>query len=369
MAGPNANSVHQELINHLLGPILPYYLDPGVSEIMINGHDEIFVDGPRGMERLDVALEDAMALKSLTRVILQFSGKRLTATDLSMEARMPNGARVHIVQDPASRAGMTLAIRQFGSAPPTLDQLMASGSLSPEAAKFLDTQVTQHRNIIISGGTGTGKTTLLGILAKMMDPTERIITIEDVAELNLGLPHVVPLEAQLPDAKGQGGIAIRDLFRATLRMRPDRILVGECRGGEALDMIQAMNSGHAGSISTVHADDPGRAMSRLETLCLMADVEIPIVAVRRQLVEAIDIVVQIQRLGRQRRVIEIAEVVKDDAGTGAYAMTPVFHRDASDPDASLLPPNPTCRIGYDNGTRPDCPARLNGQRGNEAMRQ
>jgi pilus assembly protein CpaF len=264
---------------------------------------------------------------------------------------------------------MTLAIRQFGSSPPSLDDLVASGSLSVEATEYLCKQVTAHRNIIISGGTGTGKTTLLGIIARMMDPTERIITIEDVAELKLDLPHVVPLEAQLPDAKGQGGITIRDLFRATLRMRPDRILVGECRGGEALDMIQAMNSGHAGSISTVHADDPGRAMSRLETLCLMADVEVPLIAVRRQLVEAIDIVVQIQRLGRQRRVIEIAEVVKEDTGTGAYAMRSVFRRDATDPEARLEPANTLSRNGYDTGSQPEFLARVNVQGGNEASTQ
>ncbi len=243
---------------------------------------------------------------------------------------MPNRSRVHIVQDPAARAGITLSIRQFARTPPTLDQLLEGGSLSPEAAEYLRTAVIGHKNIIISGGTGTGKTTLLGILARMMDPTERIITIEDAVELDLNMPHVVQLEAQMPDSKGRGGINIRELFRATLRMRPDRILVGECRGGEALDMIQAMNSGHAGSLSTVHADDPARAMSRLETLCLMSEIEVPLIAVRRQIIEAIDIVVQIQRLGRKRLVMEIAEVQQTDFDGGQYAMQTLFHRKGAD---------------------------------------
>ena len=215
-------------------------------------------------------MRDSAALRALARVILQFSGKRLDPYDLSLEARTPSRARVHIVQDPAARAGITIAIRQFATNPPTIEDLERSGSLSSEAIAYLNDQVNGHRNIIISGGTGTGKTTLLGILSRMMDPSERILTIEDVAELDLRMPHVVQLESQLPDAKGRGGISIRELFRAALRMRPDRILVGECRGGEALDMIQSMNSGHAGSLSTVHADDPGRALSRLETLCLMS---------------------------------------------------------------------------------------------------
>ena len=175
----------------------------------------------------------------------------------------------------------------------------------------------------------------------MMDPAERILTIEDVAELDLRMPHVVQLESQLPDAKGRGGITIRDLFRAALRMRPDRIIVGECRGGEALDMIQAMNSGHAGSLSTVHADDPARALSRLETLCLMSDIEIPLIAVRRQIIEAIDVVIQIQRTQGKRLVMEIAEVVKDDGGNSTYAMRPLFKRADAEADLQRVAPDTT----------------------------
>lgn len=336
MTDATSTAAYDALARHLMGPLVKYYDDPGISEIMINGPDEIFVDGRNGIEKTDIRMRDEAALRGLARVILQFSGKRLTPHDLSLEARMPNNARVHIVQDPASRAGITLAIRQFGANPPTLEDLERTGSLTAEAIEYLRGAVLDHKNIIISGGTGTGKTTLLGILARMMDPKERIITIEDVAELDLRLPHVVTLEAQMPDAKGRGGITIRELFRATLRMRPDRILVGECRGGEAFDMIQAMNSGHAGSLSTVHADDPVRAMSRLETLCLMSDLDIPLIAVRRQIVEAIDLVVQVQRIGTKRLVTEIATVGSADADTGHYSVTPVFRREDRSADARLI---------------------------------
>ena len=328
------DAVYDALLRHLMGPLVQYYDDPTITEIMINGPDEVFIDGRGGVQKVAETMRDSAALRALARVILQFSGKRLDPYDLSLEARTPSRARVHIVQAPAARAGITLAIRQFATDPPTIEDLEASGSLSADAIDYLRDQVIGHRNIIISGGTGTGKTTLLGILSRMMDPTERILTIEDVAELDLRMPHVVQLESQLPDAKGRGGITIRDLFRAALRMRPDRILVGECRGGEALDMIQAMNSGHAGSLSTVHADDPARALSRLETLCLMSDVEVPIVAVRRQIIEAIDLVVQVQRIGGKRLVMEIAEVSKEASESGPYPMTPLFKRASA--DAPLL---------------------------------
>lgn len=329
------DAVYDQLLRHVMGPLVPYYDDPTVTEIMINGPNEVFIDGRGGVARVAETLEDNAALKALARVILQFSGKRLDPHALSLEARTPSRARVHIVQDPAARAGITIAIRKFATDPPTLEQLEASGSLSPEATAYLRDQVRGHRNIIISGGTGTGKTTLLGVLARMIEPAERILTIEDVAELDLRMPHVVQLESQLPDARGKGGITIRELFRAALRMRPDRILVGECRGGEALDMIQAMNSGHAGSLSTVHADDPARALSRLETMCLMSEADVPLVAVRRQIIEAIDLVVQVRRTGGRRLVMEIAEVGGADTGTGRYPVTTLFRRESA--DTPLLP--------------------------------
>ncbi|WP_347313418.1 CpaF family protein [Defluviimonas sp. SAOS-178_SWC] len=336
-----SEAAYDALVRHLMGPLVAYYDDPAISEIMINGPDDIFIDGRNGIEKTGHRMRDAAALTALARVILQYSGKRLTPENLSLEARMPNRSRVHIVQDPAARAGITIAIRQFARQPPTLQDLVDSGSLTEESIDYLRGQVLGHRNIIISGGTGTGKTTLLGLLARMMKPEERIITIEDVAELDLRMPHVVQLEAQMPDAKGRGGVTIRDLFRATLRMRPDRILVGECRGGEALDMIQAMNSGHAGSLSTVHADDPMRALSRLETLCLMSDVEVPLIAVRRQIIEAIDLVVQVQRKDGRRAVVEIAEVGKSSSDAAHYTATPIFARRADGALERVARPEPS----------------------------
>jgi pilus assembly protein CpaF len=334
----SSEATYDALIRHLLGPLVTYYDDESISEIMINGPEDIFVDGRGGIIKTEHRMADAAALKALARVILQYSGKRLSPHDLSVEARLPNRSRVHIVQDPAARAGLTIAIRQFARTPPSLQDLIRSGSLSEAAVDYLRARVLGHRNIIISGGTGTGKTTLLGILTRMMDPTERILTIEDVAELDLRMPHVVSLETQMPDAKGRGGITVRELFRAALRLRPDRIIVGECRGGEALDMIQAMNSGHAGSLSTVHADDPMRAMSRLETLCLMSDIEIPLVAVRRQVAEAINIVVQVSRIRGRRLVTDISEIGPKGPDAAAYDVRPIFTR--HDADSPLLPANP-----------------------------
>ena len=342
-AAPFDAPAHEALIRQLLGPLRPHYDDPEITEIMINGPHALYVEhATGGMRRLgpEARFADDAALRSLARAILQYAGKRLTATDLSLEARLPNKSRVHIVQDPAARGGIAIAIRKFPETRPRLEDMVAGGSLSAEAADALRAAVAGRRNIIVSGGTGTGKTTLLNALAGTIGADERIITIEDVAEI--ALPegaHVVSFEVQMPDAKGRGGATIRELFRAALRMRPDRVLVGECRGGEALDMIQAMNSGHAGSLSTVHADDPVRALSRLETLCLMADVDIPLVAVKRQLVEALDLIVQVERVSwtdasgatvRARRVSRISELAPppdaDDATPYRAMLRDLFRR-------------------------------------------
>ena len=328
---------HEALILHLMGPTRPFYDREDVSEIMINGPEEIFIEDRHGLRRLDSSFQDASALRALARVVLQYSGKRLDPHELSLEARLPNKSRVHIVQSPAAHGGLSMSIRRFPVGRLSLRHLIDSGSLTDEAAEFLRQCIAERRNVLVSGGTGTGKTTLLNALAALIPEDSRIITIEDVVELDLDLPHVIQFERQMPDAKGRGAITIRDLFRAALRMRPDRIVVGECRGGEALDMIQAMNSGHAGSFSTVHADSPDRAMSRLESLCMMSGIDLPLATIRRQLVEAIHVVVQVERHGNQRRIASIAEMSEDRAGNGSYPMIRRFFRDLRVDGAPLKP--------------------------------
>lgn len=351
---PDKTKLFTAIIRRLMGPLWPSYVAEGVTELMINGPDEIFLEDKNGIRRFpETVFADEAELRSLARAILQFSGKTYSSLEPSQEARMPDKSRVHIVQSPASRKGISIVVRKFGAQTRRLESFIGT-TLTAEAAAFLSGCVTggedhdERKNIIVSGGTGTGKTTLLTALAEESDPRERIVTIEDVAEISLSEGrHVVSLESQRPDARGMGGVSIRELFRASLRMRPDRIIVGECRGGEALDMMQAMNSGHAGSLSTIHADDPVRALSRLETLCLMADVEIPIIAIRRQIVEAINVIVQVERVGFpkgdggrewRRRVKMIGEIDRDAPQDAPYSAI-VRQRFVRGPsvDAELLP--------------------------------
>ncbi|MEP1613522.1 MAG: ATPase, T2SS/T4P/T4SS family [Roseobacter sp.] len=343
------NEYFEELIKTLMGPVAPYYEGRGgVSEIMINGPEDIYVETENGICRAGTenggegcVFKDAAQLRSLARAILQFSGKTLSPLELSQEARLPDKSRVHIVQDPAASGGLSITIRRFSEKELTLDNLYTAEntSLTEASLAYLKAAVSGRANIVVAGGTGSGKTTFLNALGAEIDLSERIVTIEDVTEIKLPQDrNVVTLETQAPDAKGRGGIGIRGLFKAALRMRPDRILIGECRGGEALDMIQAMNSGHAGSLSTVHAETPERALSRLETLCLMGETDIPIIAVRRQLLETVNVIIQLKRLkivvteGVEkdvRVVTHIAEVTGETPGalgsvSYAAAIKPVF---------------------------------------------
>ena len=303
-------ALYEETIRGLLGPVQVFLDDETVSEVMINGHAEIFVERGGKIEATDAAFGDAEALESAARNIAQFVGKRLTPEDPSVEARLPDGSRVHIVQSPAARKGICIAIRKFSKHKLDLEALIRFGALTEEAAEFLGICVAMAKNIIVSGGTGSGKTTLLNCLSAMIRGGERIIVIEDSSELQLQQDHVVPFEAQSPDRNGRGGISIRDLFRASLRMRPDRIVVGECRGGETLDMIQAMTSGHSGSLSTCHANSPFDGLNRLETMALMGDVAMPLHALRKQLASAVDVIIQISRFhDGARKITHISEVL------------------------------------------------------------
>ena len=322
-------SLYASTLRELLGPIGTHLDDDGVSEIMINGHEEIFVERGGRIERTDSAFEDEEALTAAMRNVAQYVGKRLTAEEPSVEARLPDGSRVHIVQAPAARKGMCVAIRKFSKHKLDMEALVGFGALTPEVAEFLGISVAVAKNIIVSGGTGSGKTTLLNCLSAMIMNGERVLVLEDSSELQLQQDHVVAFEAQPPDRHGRGGLTIRDLFRASLRMRPDRVVVGECRGGEALDMIQAMTSGHSGSLSTCHANTPYDAMNRLETMSLMGDVQMPLSALRKQLASAVDIIVQVNRFhDGARKITEVAEVLPLSED-GEYQLAPIYELNAS----------------------------------------
>lgn len=314
---PNLIAVYEQTLEHLLGPVQHFLHDPSVSEVMINGFDEIYIERRGKLERTEVRFQNEDALRAAMRNVAQFVGKRLDPSFLSLEARLPNGSRVHIMQPPASRKGLCATIRKFAHTPLSLYDMVAAGTLSEQAAEVLDLCVQLGKNIVVSGGTSSGKTTLLNTLSARISADERILVLEDSTELQLQQEHVVSFEAQPPDRHGHGGITIRELFKASLRMRPDRIVIGEIRGGEALDMIQAMTSGHAGSMSTCHANNPRDALNRLETMALMGGVEMPLFAIRSQLASALDLIIQIVRSrDGHRRITHITEVLElNDAGS------------------------------------------------------
>lgn len=317
---------HDMVIEGLMGPIFEFYQDESISEIMINGPKEIFIERGGKLIKTDKAFNSELELMSLSRAILQFVGKRLSREELSQEARMPDGSRVHILQSPAARPGLSMAIRKFPKSRLTLRVLVDDyKSMPKEAEEFLVKAMQLRMNIIVSGGTGSGKTTMLNVLSEIIEPQERVIVIEDATELQFPEEHhVLQFETVKPDREGHGGVDIRELLRASLRMRPDRVIVGECRAGEAIDMVQAMNTGHAGSMSTVHSNSPIDCLARLETLCLMSEIDIPLVALQRQLASAINVIVQVSRHKGIRRVTEISEVLSYDISTGEYALQPLF---------------------------------------------
>jgi pilus assembly protein CpaF len=300
--------VFEKTTRHFLSPVAGFLDDPGVSEVMINGPAEVYVEKAGRLVKTDAAFPSEAALRSAIVNVLQFAGKRLEPDHPLVEARLPDGSRVHVAMDPCSRRGPVVTIRKHSRTLLTIVDLVKGGALSAAAAEYLKVAVLLEKNLLVSGGTGSGKTTLLNVLSAFIPANQRIVVIEDTSELRLAQTHVVPLEARGPDRNGRGQVTIRDLFRGALRMRPDRVIVGECRAGEALDMIQAMTSGHAGSMSTCHANTPFDALQRLETMALMGGVDLPLFALRNQVASAINVIVQIARLGDgSRRVTEIAE--------------------------------------------------------------
>jgi pilus assembly protein CpaF len=308
-------AMHAEHLAMLLSPIASLLADPQVSEIMINGHDQIFAERGGRIEPSRHAFADAGALMAALRAVAQYAGRPLRAEAPILEARLPDGSRVEAVIPPAAPDGPIASIRRFSRKALSLDELVARRALRPADATVLRALVDERMNVLVSGGTGSGKSSLLGALAALVPKTERLVVIEDARELRLDHPHVVQLEAQPSDAHGRGAVSVRDLFCATLRLRPDRIVIGELRGGEALELVQAMTSGHGGSMSTIHAKSPTDALARLETLALMTDVELPLPALRAQVASAIDAVVQLVRgADGVRRVTEITRVSAGELG-------------------------------------------------------
>lgn len=309
-------AIFEASVRYFLEPIRGLLEDDSVTEIMVNGPEEVYIERGGRLEYTGLRFPSEDALRSAVNNVAQWVGREITDEHPVLDARLPNGSRVHAIIPPSARGGTYLTIRKFSPAALTLDDFLRLGSISPAAVEFLELCVRLRKNILISGGTGTGKTALLGALSRAIPDSERIVVIEDTSELRLQQPHCLYLEARHPAPTGRGALSVRDLFRNSLRMRPDRIIVGEVRGGEALDLVQSMISGHSGSLSTIHAQTPGDALTRLETLSLMSGLDLPVYVARAQVASAIHLAVQIARFSEDgsRKVTRITEVCGlDDA--------------------------------------------------------
>jgi len=293
-----------------LGPLEPLLKDPTISDILVNGPKNIYIERRGKLEKCDVTFRDNDHLMQIIDRIVSKVGRRVDETNPLVDARLPDGSRVNAVIPPIALDGASLSIRRFGSNPLKLEDLLNYKAFTPEMAMLMEGAIKARMNIVISGGTGCGKTTLLNTLSSFIPHDERIVTIEDAAELQLQQDHVVRLETRPPNIEGKGAIMCRDLVRNALRMRPERIIIGECRGGETLDMLQAMNTGHSGSMTTLHANTVRDAMSRMETMIMMNGFDLPIKAMRQQIASAVDLVVQANRLqGGPRKITSITEVM------------------------------------------------------------
>ena len=301
----------EQIVAEILGfgPIEPFLADETITEIMVNGPKNIYIERKGKVERTTAQFESNDHVMRIIDRIVAPLGRRIDESQPYVDARLPDGSRVNAVIPPISLIGPTITIRKFFKIPVTVEQLIQWGSISAEAIEFLKACVQSRLNILVSGGTGSGKTTLLNILSGFIPDDERIVTIENAAELQLRQEHVVTLESRPPNIEGRGEVSIRDLVMNSLRMRPERIIVGECRGAESLDMLQAMNTGHDGSLTTLHANTPRDALSRMETMVLMAGMALPHRAIREQIASAIDVIVQQERMrDGSRRVVTISEV-------------------------------------------------------------
>lgn len=331
-------SVFDASVQAFLKPILHFLKDDSVTEIMINGYDTIFVERAGMVEKVDVKFDDEGALMAAVRNISQFVGRPISEDHPFLDARLPDGSRIHAVVAPIAKCGTTVAIRKFSKTKLEMKDLIAKGALNADAARFLDVCLYLKKNIIVSGGTGSGKTTLLNILASRCQPNQRILVLEDSSELKIYNNHVVYMEARPADEYGKGLVTLKDLVKSSLRMRPDRVIVGEVRGGEAMDLISSMNTGHSGSMGTVHSNNPKECMTRLETLALMTDTQVPVQAVRAQVASAINVVVQLSRMqDGSRKITHISESLGMDAQ--ANYMTRdiyLFEQSGRDKDGKVL---------------------------------
>jgi pilus assembly protein CpaF len=319
--------VFEETLLHFFEPIRPFLEDPSVNDIMINGPSQIYVEKAGLLYLTDARFASREALMAALRNAAQFVGKHVDDEHPILEGRLPDGSRLEAILPPAAPDGPAVSIRRFSKETLTVERLIGFDALTHDAALFLHALVSSKLNVVIAGGTGSGKTSMLNALSSFIPPGERVVVIEDSRELQLQREHVVQLEARPPDPRGRGAVSIRDLFKATLRLRPDRIVVGEIRSGEALDLIQAMTSGHGGCLTTVHATYPRDTLTRLETMCLMSDVEMPLVAMRLQIASGINILVQVSRLADGRRkVTHISEVLGFDVQSGNYVIQDLFLR-------------------------------------------
>ncbi len=328
----------EDALKGFLKPVADFLADPSVTEIMINGHTEIFVEIKGKIHKTAAKFENEASLLAAARNISQFVGKPVSTEEPILDARLPDGSRICAVIPPCAKNGTTIAIRKFSKEKLGLKDLINFGSMNGDMARFLDLCVILKKNILVSGGTGSGKTTLLNVLGSRIPGNERLLIIEDTAELQIKSNHVVKFETKHKDFEGKGEVTIKDLIKASLRLRPDRIIVGEVRGAEAIELIQAMNTGHDGSAGTLHANNPVQAMNRLETLCMIADTGVPAQVIRAQIADAVHIVVQANRLrDGSRKTTYITECVGLD-DNGRYVMKDlfVFHQTGTDEKGKII---------------------------------
>ncbi|RME04952.1 MAG: CpaF family protein [Planctomycetota bacterium] len=338
-SSPSSNKLegyHSYLIV-FLEPIRDFLFDEEVSEIMINGPHQIYIEKRGKLHKTSARFNSEESLQAAVVNIAQSVGRRIDEKNPRLDARLPDGSRIHAVLPPCARKGTYVSIRKFMRHAMNMEKLISFGAITPKAAEFLDICVKMKKNILVAGGTGSGKTSLLNVISSFIPEGDRVIVIEDASELQLQQEHILTMETKAPDKHGEGGVSIRDLIHSSLRMRPDRIVIGEVRGAEALDLLQALNTGHGGSMSTIHANSPRDALSRLETMCLMSGIEMPLRAFRDQIASALQIVVYTNRFSDgSRKVTHITEVLPLSED-GKYQLQDVFYfkRQSNTPDGRV----------------------------------